>query len=148
MNKRSSTWLVVLLLPAACQYIPGTKDNVRVKAQQKVAEMLYDPSSAQFRNVAVLDSGKARATCGEINGKNRMGAYVGFTRFLVRADGNAMIEPGSGETYDDYSEAEKTCLDLEQGEGSWSCRHAREIMDEIAAGVAFHNAWEASCRAR
>lgn len=53
---------------------------------------LFDPSAAQFRNLVgaevTLNSGKTvRRICGEINGKNRLGAYVGFERFSGTVDG-------------------------------------------------------------
>jgi hypothetical protein len=57
------------------------------KAQQLVADQLIDPSSAQFRNVrTVSPSYGGKRVCGEVNGKNRMGAYAGFSRFIVTVD--------------------------------------------------------------
>src|SRR6218665_485654 len=53
------------------------------KAKQLAADQLIDPGSTQFRNVRSAGSGAASRVCGEINGKNRMGAYAGFTRFIV-----------------------------------------------------------------
>lgn len=49
------------------------------KAQQLVADQLSDPSSAQFRNDRLIDYDWH---CGEVNGKNSMGGYVGFKRFI------------------------------------------------------------------
>ncbi len=46
-------------------------------ARELVAPTLYDPSSAQFRNLRVSGD----FLCGEVNGKNRFGAYVGFRPF-------------------------------------------------------------------
>lgn len=60
-------------------------------AEAKVAELLRDPSSAQFRNVEIRKSG---AACGEVNGKNGFGGYVGFRQFVVAPDGDVMIDPG------------------------------------------------------
>ncbi|KAF1692743.1 hypothetical protein CSC62_14000 [Pseudoxanthomonas jiangsuensis] len=51
-----------------------------IRQAKKIAtEQLIDPSSAQFRNMLVGDG----VVCGEVNGKNRFGAYVGFKPFLV-----------------------------------------------------------------
>ena len=47
-----------------------------------------DPSAAQFRNLKQ----NYEALCGEVNGKNRFGAYVGFKRFYSGRSG-ARIEP-------------------------------------------------------
>lgn len=48
------------------------------KVKSEVAAQLLDPSSAQFRNVHRYGG----TICGEVNGKNRYGAYVGFVRFM------------------------------------------------------------------
>ncbi|MYN42698.1 hypothetical protein GTP55_25470 [Duganella sp. FT109W] len=49
------------------------------KARQLVADKLNDPLSAQFRNDRLIDY---NWHCGEVNGKNAMGGYVGFRRFI------------------------------------------------------------------
>lgn len=60
-------------------------------AQRAVAERQLDPTSVQFRNVR-----RGRdAICGEVNGKNRFGAYVGFSRFIVAGDGRVFTD-GAG----------------------------------------------------
>lgn len=53
-------------------------------------ENLFDPESANFRNlkVAKVSYGKDRPAknyviCGEMNAKNRYGAYIGFEKFAV-----------------------------------------------------------------
>jgi hypothetical protein len=50
---------------------------------QAVAQTLKDPAAAQFRNVSILDGGKTRIVCGEVNGKNSYGGYVGFRKFFI-----------------------------------------------------------------
>lgn len=60
-------------------------------AETKVAALLRDPVSAQFRGVEVRKSG---AVCGEVNAKNGFGGYVGFKEFVVTPDGQALIDPG------------------------------------------------------
>lgn len=55
----------------------GCSVGVQNEAQEAVARDLRDPSSAQFRDVKIYP----KYVCGEINGKNGMGAYAGFTRF-------------------------------------------------------------------
>jgi len=51
--------------------------------QQAVAAGLADPEAARFRNIRKVESG----FCGEVNGKNRFGAYVGFEPFYARKSG-------------------------------------------------------------
>jgi len=57
-----------------------------------------DPAAAQFRNLKQ----NYEALCGEVNGKNKFGAYVGFKRFYSGRSGARMepdveegLEPGS-----------------------------------------------------
>lgn len=57
------------------------------EARDAVAAQLKDPGSAQFRNVKVTDKG----ACGEVNGKNLFGAYVGFREFVYRKE-NGRVE--------------------------------------------------------
>lgn len=54
--------------------------------QSAVTRDFYDPGSAQFRSIRVVDvtlkdGTRERRVCGEVNGKNLMGAYVGFRMF-------------------------------------------------------------------
>ena len=54
--------------------------------QATVTRDFFDPSTAQFRNVRAADvtlagGEKVRRVCGEVNGKNRMGGYVGYAGF-------------------------------------------------------------------
>lgn len=58
------------------------------QAKEKVSRQLIDPSSAQFRGLQY----KGGNVCGEINGKNKLGAYVGFQRFVVDSVGSALID--------------------------------------------------------
>lgn len=50
------------------------------RAREAVAEKLNDPGSAQFRNER---SEKGGWVCGEVNGKNAFGGYIGFKRYTV-----------------------------------------------------------------
>lgn len=56
---------------------------VNAAARQAVLWKLTDPDSAKFRNVIVVAKpGQAKAVCGEVNAKNRMGGYAGYKRFI------------------------------------------------------------------
>lgn len=52
-------------------------------AKEAAANNLKDPGSAQFRNVRVVMYGNSKIVCGEINGKNSYGGYVGFVPFVA-----------------------------------------------------------------
>lgn len=75
--------LLVPLVLAACggDVAPG---------KRAVMELLVDPDSAQWRNVAAYQVGAFALVCGEVNFKNRMGGYVGYTNFVAH-EGTARI---------------------------------------------------------
>ena len=62
-----------------------------------VADRLIDPESARFRNIDDQRSEAAGGVCGEMDSRNRLGGYVGWTRFFAR-------EPGGGEAWEVYFE--------------------------------------------
>jgi len=70
---RASVILAALAL-AACG--PSRIDQ----AQEIAAHDLADPAAAQFRNV---EAAASDCVVGELNAKNRMGAYTGFRPFIV-----------------------------------------------------------------
>jgi hypothetical protein len=68
---------------------------------------LIDPFSAQYR---ALRSGRAGSVCGQVNGKNRFGAYVGFRDFVLGRDGRTIWISGysdgvESELYSSFAEA-------------------------------------------
>ena len=129
--------IVVIPLLASCEFIPGTTSHSQAKAKRAAAEELIDPSSAQFRNIRSQDG----IVCGEINGKNRMGAYVGFTRFYVltrdwRASLDPQFDPGL------LLSSRRLCG---SPYGSSSCRtvaeeEAKEILQQL-----FNDTWSRRC---
>ena len=56
-----------------------------VKAKGNITSSLRDPSSVQWRGLFVSGS-KMPALCGEMNGKNAYGAYIGFRRFYATTE--------------------------------------------------------------
>lgn len=53
------------------------------RTKEAMTGYLRDPSSGQYR---LLRPGRAGGICGEVNGKNAYGAYVGFKRFVITKD--------------------------------------------------------------
>lgn len=95
MLLRNAIAVIPAVVLASCQYVPGTEQNAIYKARKAVEYGLTDPTSPLFRNerVVQLDREK-KAVCGEVNAKNRMGAYVGFTPFAYDiATGKAVLRP-------------------------------------------------------
>lgn len=79
---RAVTVFLLLVMNAGCG---KSKDELLIETlQAKVAAQLTDPGSAQFRNVKL--SPTKEFICGEINGKNKMGGYVGFVPFVASND--------------------------------------------------------------
>lgn len=86
-----------LVLVAGCQ---SAEDQTIAEAQRLAADLLRDPSSAQFRHLRyrVAETG-ARVVCGEINGKNAYGGYPGFQRFLYDS-GNVKLDERDDPDFD------------------------------------------------
>jgi hypothetical protein len=95
-GKRSFTGprtTIAVLFTVAMSYAAWTKGGDRPlfgeqEAVAAVASQLRDPSNAEFRNVME----GTFATCGEVNGKNAFGGYVGFKSFVYE-DGIVSFEP-------------------------------------------------------
>lgn len=93
--KAKAIWVIGLLVVVGLGYVFyvesfGAPEFVRVsRAKDAVAAQLFDGGSAQFRNVHAVN---IISICGEVNAKNRFGAYVGFTKFNVMGnDSNPII---------------------------------------------------------
>jgi hypothetical protein len=84
---RKTLWVVsiFLLLISGC-----TSDESKHK--EIVKTRLNDPDSALFRDVKQSRRDK-EVWCGELNAKNRMGGYVGYTRYVVQTIGFEMTKP-------------------------------------------------------
>lgn len=117
-------------LLAGCMNVNDTPVNARpapVTAadrgiiQSAIIDDMKDPAAAQTRNLVAYDlsGGQGRAICGELNGKNAFGAYVGFQPFFLRVkDGKLVTEyAGSGDPDDlDRFMAEKGCREAATGQ--------------------------------
>lgn len=120
----------------ACDLIPGTAANQEKRGKELAAQLLIDPSSAQYRNVVARED----AVCGEINGKNRMGAYVGFSRFYVDAKKwSAVIDPQFD--FDNLDSARRLCASI----GGSSCTNAVEEEGRRLDQIAFDTFWSGKC---
>lgn len=51
--------------------------------KEAVAARLFDPKAAEFRNLKAYIDKTDEVLCGEVNGKNRYGAYTGFNYFVA-----------------------------------------------------------------
>lgn len=83
--------LVLLLAsPSTAQTIAPAGPLTPTPAEQQravdlVVSHFADPSSVDITNVTFTRLGAAAVFCGQVNAKNRMGAYVGFQPFVIFA---------------------------------------------------------------
>lgn len=73
--------------------------------KNNVSKSMIDPESAQFSDVKFYR--KSGAGCGSVNGKNRMGGYVGMKNFISFEDGSVAFKPEKP----DMPEASKVMAD-------------------------------------
>ncbi len=59
---------------------------------QLVSERLVDPKSAQYRNLRRI-AGGTEGYCGEVNPKNKAGAYTGFVSFVATRGRASVLTP-------------------------------------------------------
>lgn len=52
-------------------------------AKKTVAAKLKDPEAARFQNLRMVTYAEGNLVCGEVNGKNSYGAYVGYRPFAA-----------------------------------------------------------------
>ena len=57
-------------------------EKVKALAMEAVRDSLRDPASAQFRNVRLVKFSGGQVVCGEVNGKNAYGGYVGYKQWV------------------------------------------------------------------
>jgi hypothetical protein len=122
----------------ACQYIPGTNAYQEAKARDTVARTLIDPDSARFRNIESRDE----AVCGEVNGKNRMGAYTGYVRFYVTTSNwTATLDPQFDPA--NLASARSLCS-LSHYDSSSCTRQIEEETSQVLQTV-FDTQWNVRC---
>lgn len=73
----------------------GTQEKAIEAAKQTVANSLKDPSSAQFRDVHLVSYLDGNVICGEVNGKNSYGGYVGFSSFVASTTASDFYDKNS-----------------------------------------------------
>lgn len=143
--------LAALCLATGCDKIPGTQAYKRRTsmegAEAAVAYNLVDPSSAQFRNVSITND----FACGEVNGKNRMGAYAGFLRFTASRDKGkwtATLDPQFDE--ERYKQVQQECKLAGSTHNAalaeTSCRESMEMTVKQIPQFGFDQSWDMLCK--
>ena len=62
--------------------VAQTPQQVMERGKEAIRNSLKDPSSAQFRNVRLMEYLDGVVICGDVNAKNSFGGYIGFTNFV------------------------------------------------------------------
>ena len=89
MNKK----LIALAIAAVFTVLPTYSATLEERAQLEVATKMKDPSSVQFKDLKEFDN---TAICGQVNGKNSYGGYVGFKPFILTPKSGGLILPSDG----------------------------------------------------
>ena len=89
---------------------PASLEEFQSKAQEAVIQGFFDPTSAQFEWDRGIVGGWFRPvfgpkipgwwTCGLVNGRNRLGGYVGFRRFVAVMREGSIVYSQSGDASD------------------------------------------------
>lgn len=66
-------------------------------SERSVKGVLVDPGSAEFRGFFPGEAGGYSIACGEVNAKNSLGGYTGFSRYVSAGGDTATIEGVSDE---------------------------------------------------
>jgi hypothetical protein len=140
---RSVGLVMIAATLVGCQYLSGTDAASEREAQDAIRNVMNDPGSAQFRSMKVNEANGSALVCGEANGKNALGGYAGFTRFIYRKGGRPLFDPKSERTVGEQDAAAEMCRSLDQ----YPCDRAAEIESEIARQGLFEREWELSCQA-
>lgn len=105
-------------------------------AEEAVRNQLIDPESAMFREIKAC-TGDSSITMGEVNGKNRMGAYTGFEPFFYES--GAVYFAGSPEfmavmnrCYSDLARADTAADTATDTGGAWHTNENRDPIDDSA----------------
>lgn len=85
--------LLVAVVGGAVFYLWRSNYSASALVMRQVRAALVDPESARFQDVRAFS--ETKAGCGVVNAKNRMGGYIGNTRFVALPDGNVIFEPQS-----------------------------------------------------
>lgn len=64
---------------------PSEEDRLIESVKNVAREGAFDPDAFKFKTMSVNKSGFTIVVCGEMNGKNQLGAYTGYQPFVFNA---------------------------------------------------------------
>jgi len=115
--KKSLIAVLSGLALTGCNQIQSEEEKAILAGKEVVIRELRDPESAQFRDVfyapPVEGLREDGLVCGEFNGKNLNGAYVGFTAFIANpVTGGLSVSPSSNFSSAEAAEIGDLCTTL------------------------------------
>lgn len=61
-----------------------------IKSKEGIKKRLKDADSAKFKDVRFYSGGTTPVVCGQVNGKNALGGYSGFEKFIASGDNESI----------------------------------------------------------
>lgn len=150
MEVNGSVHLLITALAAllpSCNYVPGTNSYKIAQTEIFIDEIVIDPESTKYRNVtisSIIAPNNGHTVCGEINARNKMGGYTGFTRFINNAEQKEVLFDPTIDVVEQSRQATEQrgfCSQLDQ----FSCPIANKIEAEIAEQESFDVSWGKFC---
>lgn len=87
-------------MTAALKRAPKAK--VLAQAKRAVADRMFDPESTRIRDIKLQPFEDGYVICGQVNAKNRYGAYTGYKTF-VASTSEVSVRDGTEDMYDDLA---------------------------------------------
>ena len=81
MKHQFAVLAIILFITGCKDDRPAHTQRAEDSGKNEITTGFFDPASVQFRNLKTRIVFSSYAVCGELNAKNRYGAYTGFKRF-------------------------------------------------------------------
>lgn len=85
-------------------------DGAIEKLKESLVTDFKDPDSVKFRSLKLVDYKQSKVLCGELNGKNSYGAYVGYRPFAASLQRVLVLSNSSSTSEIEYSVYREVCL--------------------------------------
>lgn len=145
----------VAVATCGCDRVPGTDAALERRSRAILTDALFDADSAKFqkmKTVSLKDKDRtSNLICGEVNAKNKLGAYAGFTRFIVsQNEAGWMVDPRFAASDAEIQEAMSVCSrDQARNDDprftSTACERSEQLIEQSAQQAGFNAVWDSSC---
>lgn len=83
MIKNLAVLALILSVTGCKDERPEHTQRAEDRGKIEITKDFFDPASVQFRNLKTEIKLSSYRVCGELNARNKYGAYVGFKRFVA-----------------------------------------------------------------